>query len=84
MRTSLVDVGCEALDEGDHIGHLLHRLVGDLVPFLAWISRQVTLSGQVKGTVATILPYPQSNPSRSKNTVFSRRQALKQRHKDFG
>jgi hypothetical protein len=34
--------------------------------------------------VATILPYPQSIPSRSKNTVFSRRQALKQRHKDFG
>src|SRR5215831_2859119 len=37
MRTSFVDVGCEALGEGDHIDHLLHRLARDLVPLLVRI-----------------------------------------------
>src|SRR5262249_6308673 len=35
---SLVHVGYEALGEGDHVDHLLHRLVRDLAPFLVRIT----------------------------------------------
>src|SRR4029453_6315232 len=44
--TSLVDVGCKAVGEWDHVSHLLHRLVCDLIPLLVWIMLRMIFEGR--------------------------------------
>ena len=49
MRTSLVDVGCEALGEGNHIGHLLRAYVEVRSKFIT--HKPAALLGVIRGLV---------------------------------